>query len=698
MADNVNRLFAPVNRYTPGAPVLISASRYEADPNAGTCFAQVLLRSIDPRIITEATVALRTFAADGTLLEDIPGFELRNLQLKQGEIAGQQTVIPLQDPRAAGMVTRCVSVRFDDGSAWDAAPTAVWIPLKPQPKLEEALGDRAAEFRTAAAPEGIFLPQEQQDLWLCTCGAINREQRFCPNCGSQKERLFAALEPPAVAPEQPVQAPVQPEQPVQAPVQPVQAPVPPEQPVYQAPAQPPVYQTPVQQSAYRAPVQAPVQPVYQAPVPQAPAEEKKKSKLGLILGLVGGGVVLLAGLAVAFLLLILPRLQYNKAVEYAAQHDIDSCLQAAEIFESLGDFQDSALLADRCRNEADYLQAKKDMKAGNYLAAYERFTALDDYGDAAQLAADCKQEADYQKATEAMAEGNFAEAYALFQELEDFRDARTLAEDCRVKATAQTIRSYGPEDYESAEEYYYTLDEDTMYLPEVQEALWEVGYARTENLYNAGDLDAADNMRWSEWAYVTPEDKQEQTNELMDNISWGLYPDKVAEGDWSYSYTDFFYAQYEEDGDPDAYELFLRSIHNYNVYHYEDEEKCLSNGGAAWVLEDYFNTNYDFYLTLMNSALSELAEHRCYDECRLVGEWRDGGTYFTMEASGTIHYNLPWFEYGDYYGIYEKNIFLYPDEDEDARENLFAFTFVDENTVTFYCYDDDSSHTLTKVS
>lgn len=82
----------------------------------------------------------------------------------------------------------------------------------------------------------------------------------------------------------------------------------------------------------------------------------------------------------------------------------------------------------------------------------------------------------------------------------------------------------------------------------------------------------------------------------------------------------------------------------------------------------------------------------------LEGTWRSstGGKYFTMNKDGYISYNLPWFNYGDYYKISDGDLLLYPKNDESATRSLFSFSAITPNQIEVYCHKDGSTYILTR--
>ncbi len=153
---------------------------------------------------------------------------------------------------------------------------------------------------------------------FCTnCGhQIDGPSKFCPYCGTKLDiaeeilQQNAPQDTPEPVPVQPEPVPVQPEIPAveaaEAAAQEIRGEVPEDIPTPESPAV-----EPQPAPAYTQPQPAPV--YTQAPPVPGETEPKKKSKKGLIIGLVVGGVVLI-GVIVAALLILLPILTKQKKI------------------------------------------------------------------------------------------------------------------------------------------------------------------------------------------------------------------------------------------------------------------------------------------------------------------------------------------------------------------------------------------------
>lgn len=65
-----------------------------------------------------------------------------------------------------------------------------------------------------------------------------------------------------------------------------------------------------------------------------------------------------------------------------------------------------------------------------------------------------------------------------------------------------------------------------------------------------------------------------------------------------------------------------------------------------------------------------------------------------MESSGSISYDLPWFDYGDYYTIRNGEVLLYPADNENNTKILFEITALSDDSINVYCHKDSRIYSL----
>lgn len=80
----------------------------------------------------------------------------------------------------------------------------------------------------------------------------------------------------------------------------------------------------------------------------------------------------------------------------------------------------------------------------------------------------------------------------------------------------------------------------------------------------------------------------------------------------------------------------------------------------------------------------------------LRGTWNGNGYYFTMNDEGSISYNLPWFDYGDYYKISNGEVLLFPKNKENSTKKLFFIEAITPDCIEVFCYKNSRTYTLNR--
>ncbi len=187
-----------------------------------------------------------------------------------------------------------------------------------------------------------------------------------------------------------------------------------------------------------APAFAP-EPIAAAPAaqgkPQKEKKSKKKSRLGMILGIAAG--VLVLGAALVFLLVILPEQkrvrQYNAGVDYLEEKNYE---MAEDVFAALGSYADSEDLRAYAERGIAYKKAVKNMERGNYREALDVFQEDPSFEDAQRFGNTCQAYLNLEEATVLYEQGEYGEALLILNELykldtEADEKGSALAEKCR---------------------------------------------------------------------------------------------------------------------------------------------------------------------------------------------------------------------------------------------------------------------------
>ena len=195
MAERYSKLFSlPENQYAADAPVLIAAGALLKDNQTGKALAQIKFKSISEKQIKAVKVSVAAFDVAGKELEGVTEYQYLDLNVERNAEFGQKQAITLPDAVARSFKVNCTDVFFADGSAWNAAPDASWKTLPTQMTVADKLGSLAAQYQRDTSTKSKFVPVEHEDLWFCSCGALNHsDEEKCHSCKQAKADLFAAL-------------------------------------------------------------------------------------------------------------------------------------------------------------------------------------------------------------------------------------------------------------------------------------------------------------------------------------------------------------------------------------------------------------------------------------------------------------------------------------------------------------------------
>ena len=194
MAERYTRIYSLEGPcWVEGLPLLIQAGALLEDGYSGELVCQLKLQSLSEKPIKAATVRIRMLDIAGQPLTPTKSYQYLDLALQRGEVCGQNTaiILPRRDARAFS-VTLC-QVIFADNSRWEAEETLEWKTLPPLRSLAEHYGDAqlAEQFRIRYGSDCTDIPQETEELWYCTCGAVNfPEENHCARCRRVRSALL----------------------------------------------------------------------------------------------------------------------------------------------------------------------------------------------------------------------------------------------------------------------------------------------------------------------------------------------------------------------------------------------------------------------------------------------------------------------------------------------------------------------------
>ncbi len=384
MSERYTKLFALTeNLYTEGAPVVIAAGSLLKDNQTGKILAQIKYKNISSKIIKAVKVAVRAFDVSGTEIEGIQEYQYLDLSAARDAEFGQKNAIALPDKVTRSFSCECKSIIFSDGTTWEEKG-AEWKPLIQPETLQKRLGGLSAQYKRDTVKQAQFIVTDDRDLWICTCGAINRQSEAkCHACHGEKTALLAALDMEALK---------------------------------------------EHNAAYN-------KRESERREKETAEAAKKKTKTKKISMIAAACAVVVIAAIVVITQVIVPSSKYNSAVTLMNEGKYD---EAIETFEELGDYQDSAILLEECEllaekeveKEEAYQNAIALVESGKYDEAIAAFEAIDGYKDSLQKIEAIKQKIEatkqqaYLNAETLLQQGNISEAAISFGKLRGYKDSQ----------------------------------------------------------------------------------------------------------------------------------------------------------------------------------------------------------------------------------------------------------------------------------
>lgn len=372
--------------------------------------------------------------------------------------------------------------------------------------------------------------------------------------------------------------------------------------------------------------------------------------------------------------------KYQKGVALLNNKDFDA---AAEVFQELSELGDPN--SDEMLLKIKYAHAEWQLSENNYAEAIEEFTELSvlNYADAK----DRISEAKLLQAEEIMhGEKDYQSAYEMLKALGDYADDAIT--ECILLWSADYL-----EKQDSLNAFrILQIESGNPKLQSEIEQMKTLLYQEAVALYRTnGEDEAFDSFIrfYAVYPYERTEDYIALLKEKYSIFDWGEKGKSDAERRLYHYFINEFIKKCEEKGikvegannkrefreywpDIVQYQFTLNPYVDSISYGYSDLLSILSFEDAAVVILDYYADSF------------------------LTGTWKtaDGDYYFKLKSNGDTSYNLPWFDFGEYYQFENGDYLLCSDKDPDDTRTLFSFHIVNKDIIDVYCYKDDTWYRL----
>lgn len=386
------------NLYIEGSPVLIEAAAIQKDTKTDKILAQIKFRNITAREIIAIKILIRSFAIDEAELDGIPDFLYLDLHEGYGNAFGDKTPIFLPDSSTRQIAISVTEVIFDDHTKW-TSPPCEWKPLPEPIAIERSmLGEELArQFQLEIGDNAIYAPSYQDDLFVCTCGAIYEKNcKLCYRCGRSDTEIFNHFDKEQL-------------------------------------------------------LQNHIARIEQEETERIEAQHKTAVMRKRII--IGISVILIVSAIATTLYMAHPYIEkvfsYHKASQLMEQGEYD---EAKSIFQNLNNFKDSENMA----LEADYKHAEALVDTGNYEDAIHIWKSIQSYSDSKERiieATDNFCASQYDEASALIKEKKYKAAYDILRELKS-KDYKEYSALYYIACYRYASQLYKNKQYDKAAEYF----------------------------------------------------------------------------------------------------------------------------------------------------------------------------------------------------------------------------------------------------
>ena len=192
MGERYSKLFTlPENLYTTGAPVVIAAGALLKDSQTGNVLAQLKLQNITSQTIKAATVQIFPMDTTGEAIAENTTYQYLDLSAGRDTFFGQKAAIPLPNAATRSFSVIVTEVIFLDNTKW-LADGKEWRSLKKPASIGWGDPELVKQFHCDYGEHSNNMLLEDEDLWICVCGAINRSgETCCHRCRQTLDNLRA---------------------------------------------------------------------------------------------------------------------------------------------------------------------------------------------------------------------------------------------------------------------------------------------------------------------------------------------------------------------------------------------------------------------------------------------------------------------------------------------------------------------------
>ncbi len=192
MANRYLNLFKlPERLYAKGSPIIIETGALHKDLVLNDIVAQLKFRSIVANKVSSVTVDITCYNASNEVITSSFVYKYEDIAVNENEhFFGNKTLITLPNNDTRSFDVKITQAEFSDGTCVMISEDD-WKSLPKQIAVSNYENIFINYFTKKYGSSANFLPTEYDDLWFCTCGQENRNDKaVCSRCGIAHSVLF----------------------------------------------------------------------------------------------------------------------------------------------------------------------------------------------------------------------------------------------------------------------------------------------------------------------------------------------------------------------------------------------------------------------------------------------------------------------------------------------------------------------------
>lgn len=197
MSERFTRLFAAErNLYAEGCPLVVEGAALLKDNEKGNLIAQLKFNNITNNTIKSIAIKLKLFDNAGRELDKSTEYTYLDISLSRDNTYGDKVPVPVLSLQARSFQICIAEVVFKDNSIYQSESFDLKSIKEPQ-MLSSYFDntDLEEQYSLECDTDARYIPTKDRDLWICTCGEVNRENETCCHiCGCSFEKSLKKLD------------------------------------------------------------------------------------------------------------------------------------------------------------------------------------------------------------------------------------------------------------------------------------------------------------------------------------------------------------------------------------------------------------------------------------------------------------------------------------------------------------------------